>query len=105
MPSNWYVFDDGKQYGPIAGRKLKEWAAEGRITPQSKVRKGENGQWASASRVKGLFPVMPKPEEMAPSVSSPVPPSVEARTTAARLSTSGPQRSTDSFPIVILPSL
>ena len=45
----------GEQTGPLSSAQLKELAATGFVTPDVAVRKGVEGKWVPASRVKGLF--------------------------------------------------
>ena len=65
MGTAWYVNVEGKEYGPVSSAELKQWADEQRITPQTAVKKGEQGQWVAADRVKGLFskPSIQQPTE------------------------------------------
>jgi hypothetical protein len=52
----WYCEVMGEQTGPLSSAQLKELAASGFLTPDVAVRKGVEGKWVPASRVKGLFP-------------------------------------------------
>ncbi len=54
MSADWYLHLDDRQYGPLSAAELKRYASEGRMTPETLVRKGEEGTWVPASRVKGL---------------------------------------------------
>jgi len=57
MASNFYVKQNGVESGPLTSDQLHASIASGRIRPDSMIRKGEDGVWASASRVSGLkFP-------------------------------------------------
>ena len=53
--ADWYVRVDGEQYGPYTTEQLKTYAAEGHVTPQSEIRRGD-GPWCVATQVKGMFP-------------------------------------------------
>jgi len=44
----------GAEFGPVSATELVEQAADGKISPDTEVRKGE-GAWVPASRVAGLF--------------------------------------------------
>lgn len=56
--ADWFVQHGGKQYGPLPAAKLKQLAADGKISPTTSVRLGTDGAWVPASRVKGLFDSM-----------------------------------------------
>ena len=55
MAADWYVRISNVERGPISSETLKHLALEGRVTPQTAVRKGAGGTWVSAGHVKGLF--------------------------------------------------
>jgi uncharacterized protein (AIM24 family) len=54
MASEWYFRVMGTEFGPLSANELVERAADGKILPDTQVRKGEGG-WVSASKVSGLF--------------------------------------------------
>lgn len=61
MSADWYVRIGDQDYGPATAAQLKEWASQGRISPESWVRRGESGAWVAATQVKGLLePVLPR---------------------------------------------
>jgi hypothetical protein len=53
--AGWYCQVMGEESGPLSSAQLKELAASGFLTPDVPVRKGVEGNWVPASRVKGLF--------------------------------------------------
>ena len=53
--ADWYVGKSGKTHGPFSSQQLVQLAAEQKIGPQTEVRMGEDGKWAPAQEVKGLF--------------------------------------------------
>lgn len=55
----------GDVVGPLNGSDLRSHAASGRITTDTFIRKGANGQWVLADRIKGLFD-QPAPQEPPP---------------------------------------
>lgn len=56
MASRWYV-DQGEQpLGPLKTVELRQLAAEGKVAPQTLVRRGEDGKWVPAEKVAGLLP-------------------------------------------------
>jgi len=42
---------DGKQYGPVTLEQLRNWVAESRLGPQSRVLDPESGEWKNASEI------------------------------------------------------
>jgi len=54
MVAEWYFRVMGTMFGPITSAELIQHVADGKIGPDTEVRKGE-GPWISASRVAGLF--------------------------------------------------
>ena len=55
MAKEWFIFKDGKQYGPMAPEELRRKAASGELQPADRVRPGDRQGWFMASAVKGLF--------------------------------------------------
>ena len=55
MALQWYYKVMGQQAGPVSSSELRELAASGFLTPDIEVRKGTEGDWTAAGRVKGLF--------------------------------------------------
>ena len=51
----WYLSRDQQVYGPYTLAQMREWASNGRITPQDMVRRGDGEQWIPAGKVRGLF--------------------------------------------------
>jgi len=60
MSADWYFSSGDLEYGPYSGAVLKQYAQSGRIQPQTPVKKGREGRWVRAERVRGLF-VAPTP--------------------------------------------
>lgn len=56
MSLSWYVQHNGKTVGPVSAAKLRQLAEAAKISPKTRIRPGEDGDWVNASRVKGLFP-------------------------------------------------
>jgi uncharacterized protein (AIM24 family) len=75
MAAEWYFRVKGSEYGPVSATELVQRAAEGTISPETEVRKGEL-PWIPASKVPGLFEraASAKPEPVAPGVPPPLPP-------------------------------
>jgi hypothetical protein len=67
MASEWFLNVAEKIYGPFDVGNLKQFVQEGRITPETLIRKGEDGPWAAARQVRGLFEpvsqIAPKSED------------------------------------------
>ena len=57
MAVQWYYRVMGQECGPVSPSDLLELTQRGEILPFTDVRKGAEGNWVTASRVKGLFPV------------------------------------------------
>ena len=72
MAKQWFYKVMGDEFGPCSAAELKEQAALGNIREDTLVRKGTDGQWVSAWRVKGLFDQTPN-RPTAPSVAEPPP--------------------------------
>jgi hypothetical protein len=53
--AEWYVRVGDTEHGPISSETLKQLALQGKVTPDSLVKKGTSGSWVLASAVKGLF--------------------------------------------------
>ena len=61
MADDWFVKIDNKvESGPISSDTLKQLALEGRIKPDTPLKKGPSGNWIAAGSIKGLaFPTAP----------------------------------------------
>jgi hypothetical protein len=55
MSAAFYCTVDGEPAGPFTAEELKRLALEGKLSASDSVRKGADGKWVPASRVKGLF--------------------------------------------------
>ncbi len=56
MSNDWYVKLDGKtDRGPLSSDALRRLAQQGRVTPDTPVKKGQAGAWHRANDVHGLF--------------------------------------------------
>ena len=55
MATEWYCLLMGTELGPFTSKQLLEMARQHRITPDDSVKKGADGTWVGAHRVKGLF--------------------------------------------------
>ena len=55
MTDEWYVRQRGKSLGPFSPAQLRRLATVGQLKPEMAVRKGEQGRWVAARKVKGLF--------------------------------------------------
>src|SRR5947209_15766397 len=54
MAAEWYFRVMGTEFGPVSPPELVQQAADGKITPETEVRKGD-APWVPASKVAGLF--------------------------------------------------
>ena len=55
MAAQWFAKVCGEVLGPMSPAQLRELARRGAIQPDTSVRKGTDGNWVLAERVKGLF--------------------------------------------------
>lgn len=106
MATCWFYRVMGEEIGPCSAAELKEQAALGRIQQDSLVRKGSEGEWVLARRVKGLFDVAsvksrPTPEPppafspetvSPPAAPPPLPPAITTAATAQPTTTMQPAR-------------
>ncbi len=56
MSADWFCKIGEKKYGPLNGQQLKTIVAKGQLKPDHLVRRGSEGPWVPAGRIKGLFP-------------------------------------------------
>jgi hypothetical protein len=61
MAHEWFVMHGGKPHGPFSSANLKKLADDGKITPTTSVRRGNDSAWVPASRVQGLFSAAASP--------------------------------------------
>lgn len=54
MATEWFALISGKERGPFSLAELKEAAAKGKISENLPVKKGADGNWFPAKRIKGL---------------------------------------------------
>ena len=69
--ANWYFKSGDEEAGPVSAADLRRAAAEGRLSPDSPVRREDMGKWIAARRINGLFPD-PVADDAALSASTPV---------------------------------
>jgi hypothetical protein len=68
MAGEWYYKFMGDIVGPKSTNELRKCASNGEIQFDTWVRKGENGEWVTAEKIKGLFSTESDPN---PPVDSP----------------------------------
>ena len=56
MANEWYYRAMTAELGPFAPSEMRQFAERGVIAPNTEVRKGTQGPWVEAVKVKGLFP-------------------------------------------------
>jgi hypothetical protein len=56
MSADWFCKINDKKIGPLNGQQLKTVVANGQLRPEHLVRRGSEGPWVPAGRIKGLFP-------------------------------------------------
>jgi hypothetical protein len=67
MTANWYMKIDNEDCGPVTFATLEEYAEKGRITPDTLVREGTDGEWVFARDVNELLVLPPGPPPAVPS--------------------------------------
>ena len=55
MANEWYFQAKGRRFGPISAGLMRQQVEAGRIVPETLVRKGDEGKWIAATKVRGLF--------------------------------------------------
>jgi hypothetical protein len=74
MAADWFCKIDGNKVGPFTPQQLKTIVAKGQLRPEHLIRRGNEGAWVPAGRVKGLFPeqsATAKPASKSPAAKSP----------------------------------
>jgi len=56
MSADWFCKIGERKVGPLSGQQLKSIVATGQLKPEHLVRRGSEGPWVPAGRIKGLFP-------------------------------------------------
>ena len=64
--ANWYYQFGGEVHGPMPPAELRQKVAAGEVQPDTLVRKGAEGRWVRAERVRGLL----QPTDSPPAVVS-----------------------------------
>lgn len=78
MSLEWFCFINGQARGPLDVRAVRVMAERGQLKPTDQVRRGNDGQWAAASSIKGLTfgslavaPSQPPPAVVEPTLPPP----------------------------------
>ena len=66
MSADWFCKIGEKKFGPLNGQQLKTIVAKGQLKPEHLVRRGSEGPWVPAGRIKGLFPEGPAGKAQSP---------------------------------------
>src|SRR3954452_14899884 len=90
MAAEWYFRAMGAEFGPVSAAELVQQAADGRIGPDTEVRRGD-GPWVPASKVAGLFD---RAGQARPSASPPPP--LPSPAEGASVFVPAPRRSTSA---------
>ena len=78
MAADWFYLCGGQVVGPLTAEDLRGQARAGQVTPETPVRRGGEGKWVPAKKVKGLcnvqppVPVPPQPVAVASPAAQPV---------------------------------
>lgn len=81
MAAEWYFRVGEAEYGPVSATELVQHAAEGKIHPETELRKGD-GAWVAARKVAGLFDRAAHLRATPPPIPTTPPPLPEAATSA-----------------------
>ncbi len=54
MATGWYFEFNGQRHGPVSSNDLKEKAAQGFVTPDTKIWRNPNEGWVPARKIQGL---------------------------------------------------
>ena len=84
VASQWFYEVAGKQVGPVSSAELLALAQRGTVTYDTPVRKGLDGNWVLAKRVRGLFPE--------PNATSPSMPTAASEASPKKLADTPPQK-------------
>ncbi len=68
MTADWFYLSGGEIVGPLSANDLRDQFVAGQLTPETPVRRGGEGNWVPAKKVKGLCDAPPPPPP------APVPP-------------------------------
>ena len=76
MPVQWFVKTQAGQAGPFSSGQLKQLVVEGKVTPETGLRRDTDTQWFVAKQFKGIFgesssPPPPEPVKKLPPVKRP----------------------------------
>lgn len=63
MAREWFIKDGESVVGPFGSSQLREMARKGLLTGTTPVRVGQDGEWVSAARVRGLFDPSAAPKQ------------------------------------------
>jgi hypothetical protein len=105
MSEGWFCKIGEKKVGPLSVQQLRAIVARGQLRPEHMVRRGDDGPWVPAGRVKGLFRDQPsdgaaakpaqnkpvaRPANLPTAQAAPNPPAKEAAKPAAQAAAAPP---------------
>jgi hypothetical protein len=61
MAVEWFCQLMGSELGPFSASQIVDMARKRQITPEDMIKKGRDGEWVPAYRVKGLFEAASRP--------------------------------------------
>ena len=73
LPSHWFYGGTENPIGPVTSAELFDLARQGTVIRDTPVRKGLDGMWVPANRVRGLFPAPNATSAPTPPVAYPSP--------------------------------
>ena len=109
------IGDDGVEYGPADLDALRQWAAQGRVSPLTMVKRSDSGRWAHAENYEELAgflprvaPPPPAPEPGAPPIlqSPAIPgPATQPPSPPPDYTQAYPRATADAAPVPSLPPI
>lgn len=103
----WYFQVMGQELGPLSAAELKAKVEAGQIQPDTMIRRGVDGKWLFAERVKGLLPerrpdpvLIPLPTKAKSSATLPV---YDGSPTQTSTTHNPPAQQPRSSPVIMIP--
>jgi len=66
MSADWFYLCGGEVVGPLSADELRDQFVAGQLTRETPVRRGGEGNWVPAKKVKGLCDALPAPVSRPP---------------------------------------
>ncbi len=63
-PARWHCNINGQEVGPLTDKQLRSLRQSGKLSRTDSIKKGADGKWVPAERIKGLFPDKITPKQL-----------------------------------------